>query len=663
MEVNSYRPDIDGLRGIAVVSVILFHLSIPGFAAGLVGVDIFFVISGFVITRLLLSGFSDGTITLTGFYERRIRRLAPALVVTLIGSFVASYVWLLPTDFSQFTKSLLATTLGVSNLFFARQTGDYFAPDAATKPLLHTWSLAVEEQFYLLFSAGLLFLLRRGAARRTVSLVFAGSAIVSLGLACVGGALFPAHAFFMLPTRAWELMLGALVAQSSATASPVSSHILSMVGATFIACGIVGVRLVSSDVVPQPLLACLGTAIMIYANSGANTLCKAALSNSTLVRVGLISYSLYLWHWPTMVFYRYAISDTLGASDVAIILAITTIASIVTWVYVEQPVRKRRVFGRPLLVFSAAVTTSICLVVVSVLGIATEGLSARLPLPVVQLAAGRDDVNPRRGQCINKEPENVLNGNFCRLGRDNTTTPSFMVWGDSQADPWMPVFQGLATQSGGAGLFAAHGGCPPLLGIRRVDQTPSHRCMEFNDAVFAAISRLHLKNVVLIGRWSWYIYGVEKGGLEDGPGAIIARVDEDVRNAAEIPSRKEVFSLALAETAGRLHHIGAQVWVIDQPPTYAFDVPKYLAYSALRGAPLTGRTRADVRQQHAFQLDVFRANNVNLIDTSEYLCPTEELFCRMQIDGRSIYSDYNHLSTFGAREVAKWAKSSLLQLQ
>jgi peptidoglycan/LPS O-acetylase OafA/YrhL len=147
---NSYRPDVDALRAVAVVSVIFYHLSVPGFAGGLVGVDIFFVISGFVITRLLISGFSDGSVTLKRFYERRVRRLAPALLLTLIASCAAAYVWLLPTDFEQFTKSLLATVFGLSNVFFARQAGDYFAPDAATKPLLHTWSLAVEEQFYLI---------------------------------------------------------------------------------------------------------------------------------------------------------------------------------------------------------------------------------------------------------------------------------------------------------------------------------------------------------------------------------------------------------------------------------------------------------------------------------------------------------------------------------
>jgi hypothetical protein len=452
-------------------------------------------------------------------------------------------------------------------------------------------------------------------------------------------------------------MLGALVAQT-VTAAPPFRHGLAALGVTFIVCGIVGVRPISSDVIPQPFLACLGAAVTIYANSGANTFSKTALSNSTLVGIGLISYSLYLWYWPIIVFYRYAVTDSLGAFDIPFILAMTLIASVATWVYVEQPIRSRRLLAGPLPIFSTTIITGICLLAVSALGIATKGLPSRIPLQIVQLANSKDDINPARSKCIDNEPANALSGNFCRLGLNNAV-PAFMVWGDSQADPWMPVFQDLAVEARTAGLFAAHAGCPPLLGIKRLNQTPSHRCAEFNEAVFATINRFNLHNVVLIGRWAWYIYGVEKGGQEEGPGAIIVRVDDDdTRRAAEIPRRKQVFWLAVAETTRRLRGLGADIWVIDQPPTYTFQVTKYLAYSAMRRTPLVGRARADVRTEHAFQLNVFRANDLHLVDTTNVLCSPEELFCRMQVDAKSIYSVYNHLSTFGAHAVAKFAASS-----
>jgi hypothetical protein len=359
----------------------------------------------------------------------------------------------------------------------------------------------------------------------------------------------------------------------------------------------------------------VGTAIMIYTNSSATTIPKLALSNKIVVGLGLISYSLYLWHWPTIVFYRYAFREPLGPIDIVIVLGVTGLASVFSWFYIEQPIRTRRVFEGRSAIFSLAFVASGCFVIASVLGIAMRGLPARLAPTIVALADGKTDVNPARDQCIGKEPENVLTDNFCRFGRD--TLPALMVWGDSQADPWMPVFQELASQIGAQGIFAAHGGCPPLLGIRRVNQTATHKCMEFNNAVFAKIAKSHINSVVLIGRWSWYVYGVEQGGLEDGPGAIIARADEGNENADQPANRMGVFRTAIAETVRHLSDIGSQIWIIDQPPTYTFDVPKYLAYSAVRGIVPTGRTRADVRERHAFQLDVFHENNVTLIDTSE----------------------------------------------
>jgi peptidoglycan/LPS O-acetylase OafA/YrhL len=247
---NAYRPDIDGLRAVAVVSVILYHLSVPGFAGGLVGVDIFFVVSGFVITRLLRSHFP--ALTLVGFYERRVRRLAPALVTMLAASFLASYYLLLPADFEQFAKSLVATTLLASNAFFARQASDYFAHDATSKPLLHTWSLAVEEQFYLLYPVGLFLLLRHGATARTITNTILGAIAISFAIAVIGNWLSPASSFFFFPARIWELMLGALIALAGAPMMSLPARqALCVVGAIFIAFGIAGVRIGLSEVGPR----------------------------------------------------------------------------------------------------------------------------------------------------------------------------------------------------------------------------------------------------------------------------------------------------------------------------------------------------------------------------------------------------------------------------
>ena len=547
----------------------------------------------------------------------------------------------------------MATALCVSNLYFARHSG-YFAPDASTKPLHHTWSLAVEEQFYLLYPVGLLLLLRLGASQRTIILVLAGIALASLGLASAGGVLFPTYAFYILPTRAWELMIGALVAFAPALGPPLFRQALSVVAVTLIAIGIAGVRLTASDIVPAPLLSCIGAAILIYANSGAGTIFNRILSNPGVVALGLISYSLYLWHWPTIVIYRYAFGNTLHPSDVAIILLFTLAAASASWFFVEQPIRKRRILVGKGSVYLMAVSSSVGLIGLSYIAIANLGFPARLPPDVLQLANGRFDTNLSLERCIGKEPDNALSGAFCQIG-SKKTPPTFIVWGDSHADLWMPIFHDVALQHAASGLVAAHAGCPPILDIKIVNAPPSHRCTEFNKAVLAKAESIQVKDIVLIARWSWYIYGVEKDGSETGDGQIIAKTGDSNEGAGDITRRKRVFREGIAETVAHLAKDGANVWIIDQPPTYPEDVPKYLAYAAWRGEDIVGRSREYIQQRHKFQLDVFRENKVNLVDTTSFFCPAEQSNCIMQKDGKSLYSDYNHLSVFGARETAEWA--------
>jgi hypothetical protein len=308
----------------------------------------------------------------------------------------------------------------------------------------------------------------------------------------------------------------------------------------------------------------------------------------------------------------------------------------------------------------AAGIAGVGLLGVSLLGIITHGLPARLPTAVVQYALASDDTNPARHDCIDRQPEDVLSGRFCRFGAVGAPA-TIMIWGDSQADPWMPAFDEFARKAGVAGLFAAHGGCPPLLEIRRVNQTPSHKCSEFNEAVFGEIARSRLQKVILIGRWFWYIKGVEHAGMEEGLGAVIALQGETDEGASLSSTRERVFELGLVETARRIAETGAEVWVVEQPPTYAFDVPKYLAYSALRGISAVGRARKEVLEAHQFQRNLFEKQHVKLLDTLQYVCPQIEANCMIEADGKSLYADFTHLSVYGARRVLEWAVNDTSQ--
>lgn len=655
---RTYRPDIDGLRAVAVLAVVFYHFGIPGFTAGLVGVDMFFVVSGFVITKLLWSGFTDGSLTLMGFYERRIRRLMPALLAMLAACSVVAFMLQLPYDFELFSKSLVAALLCVSNIFFARQHGDYFAPDAAAKPLLHTWSLGVEEQFYLLYPLLLAAILRHAPTPRPSAIrMIVAALVMSLALACVGGVFFPAAAFFLLPTRVWELMLGALLAL--AVFPDVASRArqaMGLAGAALVAASISDSLPSLSAFVPQPLFACLGTAMLIHAGTGAGTVMTAVLSRPVMVVVGRMSYSLYLWHWPVLVFYRLAVSRTLGAWDIAVILAVTTLLGVASWTLIEEPMRRRRALPGRIAALAVCIAAALPLGMAGLLGAMTHGLPGRLPPDVVRLDSAKNDINPKRFVCIGIAPEQVIKDPTCRVGRGRDVAPSFMVWGDSHADPWMPVFDDIAREAGTSGLILARGGCPPLLGIRRVSQPgrgQAPECLAFNEAALAAVKRFGIRRVLLVGRWSWYLQGTEGEAHPDPEGAIIARIGDSDTEAETSDNRRRAFREGMAATVARLRAMGAEIWLINEPPAYPVEVPKLLASAALRGTADHGHSPEAVRQLQAFQAETFRENGLSVLDVASHLCPAGRERCAMQEDGHSLYSDANHLSVFGARYMAR----------
>ena len=303
---HEYRPDIDGLRAIAVLSVVFFHAHVAGFAGGFAGVDIFYVISGYLITSLVAHDIAFERFSLVTFYERRIRRIFPALFGVLGFCTLAACALFSPKDLAVFGKSVIATTLFVSNILFKRQAGPggYFDSTSDLQVLLHTWSLSVEEQFYLLFPTTLLLLTRFAKARLIVlSAITLGSFLISAWITPHR----PLTAFYIFIPRAWELLIGSLLALKAVVPLQrrASREIAGFVGLSFIGAA---VFLFSRDTVFPGLAAlvpCLGAWLIIYSGANGPSCVKSILSAQPLVFVGLISYSLYLWHWPILVFSRY----------------------------------------------------------------------------------------------------------------------------------------------------------------------------------------------------------------------------------------------------------------------------------------------------------------------------------------------------------------------
>jgi peptidoglycan/LPS O-acetylase OafA/YrhL len=372
-----YRKEIDGLRAIAVLPVILFHAGFELFSGGFVGVDVFFVISGYLITTIILAEIEQGKFSIADFYERRARRILPALFFVIFASLPFAWIWLLPSDMKEFSRSLVSVSVFSSNIFFWRESG-YFDTAAEFKPLLHTWSLAVEEQYYVIFPLLLMLLWRFGRRWVWISLCF----ILLSSLFAAQWAVFekPASAFFLLPMRGWELLVGALAAFY--LSRPGRQEFGSGVRE---AGGVAGILLITyaiffySESTPFPgfyaLVPVLG-AVMIILFVNQQTKVGRFIANKVFVGVGLISYSAYLWHQPIFAFARHGSLSEPSEFVFSGLTVATLVIAYVSWRYIEAPFRNKHIFDRKT-VFIMAITGSIFFISVGVVGKKTQGFSMR----------------------------------------------------------------------------------------------------------------------------------------------------------------------------------------------------------------------------------------------------------------------------------------------
>lgn len=464
-----YRPDIDGLRAIAVLAVVLFHfnLGIPG---GFIGVDVFFVISGYLITSLILRDLRNGTFSLAEFWDRRIRRIMPALavmstIVLVVGSFV-----LLPHDLEFLGQTVIAQALLVSNMLFWKTTG-YFGATADQIPMLHTWSLSVEEQYYLFFP-GLLFLIWRFGGARRKALVVAALVLGFISSLALAAALIPSKpqtVFYWLPTRAWELLTGSLLA----TAPP--SEFLRKNGAlrSMIAwCSLMAIVLpmfLYNSFTPFPGLAalppCLGTAGLIYVNTlmGADEkgILRRVLTSAPMVGTGLISYSLYLWHWPVFVYSHYWATSELPLGINLLLVGLSLILAFLSWKFVETPLRKKGRLSRRGTFAFAALTTSVLVSAGSFFWL-SNGAPMRLNETTQRLVFNKDHMTDLQNRRTRES--DIRADNLTPLGSENVP-PTFLLWGDSHAQMLIPAFDGAARKLGISGRAFWAAGTAPLAGV------------------------------------------------------------------------------------------------------------------------------------------------------------------------------------------------------
>lgn len=457
-----YRADIDGLRALAVLPVVFYHLAIPGFPGGFVGVDIFFVISGYLICGMIDADIRAGSFSLVNFYKRRILRILPALFVMFLVTSVLAYSYSLPVELLEYAKSLAAAAASVSNVYFA-SIASYFDGLSETKPLLHTWSLGVEEQFYLLTPLFMMFAWRW--LPRRAGWLFAAVTALSFVAALALYSRSPTYVFYLIPFRAWELALGALLAIGFIPA-PSSERARDLCGAAGLSL-LSGTVLFGSPAAPLPLmtgLAAVGATLVIASSERRPSFAGRWLSVPPLVFVGLISYSLYLWHWPLVVFQRtdaIFAHETTGAVKFALVAASIGLA-ILSWRFVERPFRAMSRATATPLVFGAATGGMASAFAACTIVLVLSGAPYRFSKRVVEIGAWLaydPSATFRTGQCFLMNNRQQLDVEKCI--KIDPLRPNYLLLGDSHA---AHLWFGLSSAIPEANILqATASSCRPLL--------------------------------------------------------------------------------------------------------------------------------------------------------------------------------------------------------
>jgi peptidoglycan/LPS O-acetylase OafA/YrhL len=649
---QGYRADIDGLRALAVLSVIFHHYLLPGFRGGFVGVDVFFVISGFLIAAHIESEIAAGRFSLLAFYERRIRRILPALfLMYALFLLLASQVQF-PRDFHLQSRLAAYVIPFLANYAFYQNAGNYSGEFAGHIVLLHTWSLAVEEQFYLFFP--LLMLAISRFVRRGYAVVLWPMAAASLVLCVVATYIDPSAAFYLTPFRAWELLAGALLAVGRFP-PPRDDRVragVALLGLLLIA----GSDLLLSDQTPYPgewaLLPCAGAVAILYASCDRSMPVGKVLDNPVMRRIGLWSYSLYLFHWPLLLLAQYYAFDPLSISLRCVLLASTFLLGALSWRYVEQPFRgPGALLRRPALLGIAAASGVALVMATFLLHRATDPRRYSAREHALFPADTADQT-----RCRNTSPEDTHRPS-CKIG-DKSAPVEAILWGDSHALAILPAVDAAYERHHEAAIFAQTGGCPALLGVHVRDFSTaesnlfrswidargfgrSERCKRHSEAVLNWIAGNHIGTVMLAAHWIAYTEDKHTRRLTDSQSPENYSMRD---NAA-------VFARGLDSLLAALEREHVRVFVLDDAPQSIVDVPYALASAQRLHLDREFRiSRVTYKAQQHSAAAIFarlqKRYGFRILKPQDLLCAGG--MCSIARNDVPLYTDGEHLSELGA---------------
>lgn len=665
----TYRPEIDGLRTIAVVAVVLYHADIslngqPLFTGGFLGVDAFFVISGFLITRLLADDLERGTFSILHFYERRARRLLPALLLVMTVSVPFAWTLMTTNALIEYAQSIVAALLFASNIFFWLQDS-YTAEPSQLKPFLHTWSLALEEQYYIVFPV-VLFVLWRFAQRALVP-VLCLAGLTSLLVAAFMSTRYTDANFFLMPSRAWELLVGAVLALRHdviRNAIPQAVRLLlPAIGLLAIACSIWLFR----DDMPHPsfrtVIPVAGVALIILGASAREPVTRF-LSTRPMVGVGLISYAFYLWHFPVFAFGRILLHGTENWLDLAGWIVLSLALAYLSWRFVEQPFRDRRRVSTSLLAACVLLTSAVLAGHAGL--IAREMIVDRYAAIPERLHASFKPWHPTDNpdqKCVDTarflEPDT-----WCRLGKGTSGRRDFLLIGDSHALAQASFFDAAARELRLKGALVSRSGCPLLIDLEPDRGDPlAGQCLQLGHKILDYAVDNNITSVFLAVRWNYYTCG------EPGP---TCGYTQNIRYRNEVWGKDEASRLTYLEAA--LRHTtktyadkGIKLTLILQAPHQPREARDIFSdyFQNRQSVPLENYSttyathRAFTKNvRELLEAAAHEHNLTSLLDPAETLC-TDRKYCPVGTAQTSFYQDDDHVSAGAVRVMRPLVQEAL----
>jgi peptidoglycan/LPS O-acetylase OafA/YrhL len=651
--MNNYRPDIDGLRAIAVLVVVFFHYNVPYFTGGFVGVDVFFVISGYLISSIIFKDLANNTFSFLAFYERRIRRIFPALFVMLCISTMTAFILYDYETLLTFGQSLFTTVFFGSNFYFSKNAG-YFAISPQQITLLHTWSLSLEEQFYLVFPIFVYFICKYQASKINYYIVTGFALSLSLCL-ILSEQKYLRFAFYMLPTRAWEFLFGTLLALRffPSLSNKKIFHLFSIIGFGLI---LIAVFMLSSTTTYPSyytLLPVLGTAFIIY--SGKNfhqAVINKILGFPLFVFIGKISYSLYLWHWVLFVFYRYVFYGVFNSVDIFILLISSFFLSFLSWRFIEQPFRHLQKNISYKSVFKVAFVVSSLFLILGLTIYKMNGFPSRFPENKILMEAQKDSLQ----DFISKRDRVILaqldtESAYPILGK-KSVIPQIAVWGDSHARALVGGLDNIAKTKNSSFFMMSISSRIALQYICTTNHTDtltpyiSKKILEF------IIIHPEIKTVLLVGRWFRYL------GY-DNPFDTHITLSSSNKNWSKYDGNNFwLFENGLRETVYALHAAKRKIVLVTDVP----DLYNYPNNLVMR-RKFTGEKLNDLTPRRLLyesnNKEVFKLfNQLKKEGLVDEILPLHLQFFEgektiMEESNHLLYRDDDHLSYWGSMKVRK----------